>query len=354
MNIWSKVLIGLILFSSLFLFYFAMRMLRTEQVWHKAVRSYDAPLENAQKKAELAVDGDRNATPPQQGIRDLRVKLHDFMVDRGRVWKNCVPQQVDPASGLSKVAVEFPDPHRIQDKSIIYVFEEGEAGRYLGEFKVEGVAEKLVTLTPTMKLSPRQLDKIKGTRAAWLLYERMPVDRHDVFAGYDQQQLAAMMPGVPANVLDEYLRNGQDAQPDDSEDRVMNGKYERQLRDYNVYFHEMHSQIASMQDQVAAATTDLGIVQKSRDVTQKEVELRQEEIDKEIKPELEVVSAELELATAYRQQLEDKLAEVQQEVDETIKKNKELAARWTELQFESAKRLNELINRERALTNSDY
>ena len=65
-------------------------------------------------------------------------------------------------------------------------------------------------------------------------------------------------------------------------------------------------------------------------------------------------SAQPELATAYRQQLEDKLAEVQQEVDQTIKKNKELAARWTELQFESAKRLNELINRERALTNSDY
>ena len=85
------------------------------------------------------------------------------MVDRGRVWKNCVPQRVDPAIGLSVVAVEFPDPHRIQDKSIIYVFEEGEAGRYLGEFKVEAVAEKQVTLTPTMKLSPRQLDKIKGS-----------------------------------------------------------------------------------------------------------------------------------------------------------------------------------------------
>lgn len=349
MNIWSKVLLGLILLSSLFLFYFAMRMLKTEEAWQKAVQSYDKPLEDVEKKLQLAVDGDTSATPPQLGLRDLGVKLHDFMVDRGRVWKNCVPQKVDAATGQSQVAVEFPDPHRIQDKSIIYIFEEGDAGHYLGEFKVDGVAEKQITLSPTMKLSPRQLKQIAGTRAAWLLYERMPVDRHDVFAGLNQQQLAAMMPGVPADVLDQYVRNGQDAKPDEAEDRVMNGKYERQLRDYNVYFHEMHAQIASLQDQVAAATTDLAIVQKARDDTQKQVELRQNEIDKLIKPELEKVSAERDVATAYREQLEKELAQVQQEVDATIKENQKLAARWAEFQFESARRLNELIAKEQAL-----
>ncbi len=353
MNIWSKVLIGLILLSSLFLFYFAMRMLKTEEVWQKAAQSYDRPLEDAQKKAQLAIDGDTSATPPQPGIRDLEVKLHDFMVDRGRVWKNCVPQQVDPKTGLSFVGVEFPDPHRIQDKSIIYVFEEGDGGRYLGEFKVDAVAEKQVTMSPTMKLSQRQLDKIKGTRLPWLLYERMPVDRPDIFTGYDQQQLSMMMPGVPADVINEYLRNGQEAKPDDPEARVMNGKYERQLRDYNVYFHELHAQITSLQDQVAAATTDLGIVQKSRDETQKEVELRQEEIDKVIKPELAKVTAERDVASAYREQLEMQLAAVEKEVDATIERNKKLADRWTKQQFEAAQRLNELIDRERALT-KDY
>ena len=345
MNIWSKVLAGCIVFASLFTFYFATKMLSAEKNWQEAVKSYDKPLEDAAKRSQLALEGDRTATPPVPGIRDLEVAQHDLLVDRGRVWKNCIAQRVDQTTGQCAVAVESPDPHRIQDKSVVYIFEEGDSSmfRYLGEFKVAAIADKLITLEPTMKLNPRQLAKIAGTKAPWLIYERMPVDRNDLFAGFDQQQLAAMMPGVPAEVIDEYLRDGKPAQPDDPEARVMNGKYERALRDYVVFFHDLHAQIADYEVKVAAATTDLKITQDTLADTQKQVDLRQQEIDQELKPELKEVSDERELVAAQVEALQTKLAEVRAENDKTIAENKKLLAEWTKLQFAAAERLNELI-----------
>ncbi|HUY87652.1 MAG TPA: hypothetical protein VMV10_02850 [Pirellulales bacterium] len=346
MNIWSKVLAGCIVLASLFLFFFAMKMLSAEKNWQQAAKSYDKPLEDAAKRTQLALEGDRTATPPVPGIRDLEVAQHDLLVDRGRVWRNCIAQQVNPNTGQCAVAVADPDPHRIQDKSIIYVFEDGDSTtfHYLGEFKVAAIADKLITLEPTMKLSERQRKSIAGTKAPWLLYERMPVDRSDMFAGLDQQQLATLMPGVPAEVINEYFRNGKEAQPDDPEARVMNGKYERALRDYVVFFHDLHAEIASYQDKIAAATTDLKITQDTLADTQKQVDLRQEQIDKELKPELKEVSDERDLVTTQVEELQKKVAALRAENDATIAENKQLLAQWSNLQFAAAKRLNELID----------
>jgi hypothetical protein len=360
MNIWSKVLAGCVVFASLFLFYFSAKMLSAEKNWQEAVKSYDKPLESAAKRAELALEGDRTATPPALGIRDLEVKQHDVLVDRGRVW-NCIAQKVDLNTGICSVGVEQPDPHRIQDKSIVYLFEDNPANRgdttnlhYLGEFKVTGVAEKLISLEPTMKLSQRQRNNIAGTKAPWLIYERMPVDRADIFAGFDQQQLSTLMPGVPAEVINEYLRDGKESQPDDPEVRVMNGKFERALRDYVVFFHDLHSEIASYQDKVAAATTDLKITQQTLADTTKQVELRQQQIDKELKPELKEVSDERDLMLAQVDLLTKKLAEVRAENEATIAENKRLLAEWTKLQFAAAERLNELIDGAKNGRKDDY
>lgn len=350
MSIWSKVLAGCIVFASLFLFYFSTKMLVAEKNWQEAAKSYDKPLETAEKSARLALEGDRTATPPVPGIPDLEVKQHDMLVDRGRVW-NCIAQKGDPNTGACAVAVEQPDPHRIQDKSIVYLFEDNPANRgdttnlhYLGEFKVAAIAEKLISLEPTMKLSERQRKNIVGSKAPWLIYERMPVDRNDVFAGFDQQQLSALMPGVPAEVINEYLRDGKESQPDDPEARVMNGKFERALRDYVVFFHDLHAEIASYQDMIAAATTDLAITQKTLADTNKQVELRQQQIDKELKPELKEVSDERDLVLAQVDVMAKKLAEVRAENDETIAENRRLLAEWTKVQFAAAERLNELID----------
>jgi hypothetical protein len=170
------------------------------------------------------------------------------------------------------------------------------------------------------------------------------------------------MPGVPPDVLQEYLRDGTDAQPNDLADRVFNKKYERQLRDYVEYYHELNRQIASLRDQIAAAKTDEAIAKKLQADAEKEVEARTTLIEKTLKPELAEAQGELALITSHRDELQARLdgkkddngnvveKGVNQQIEEALAENKRLLAEWTSLQFAAAKRLNELIDRDTAAT----
>jgi hypothetical protein len=369
MSIWSKVLVVLIFLTSIGGLYLAAKTLRAHKNWQLAVQSYDVPLEKAEKERTLLEEGNPNATPPVPSITDLEVKLHDLMTGRGKVWRGCGVKQLKQDSlGLS-IEVPFPEPNQIQDKMVLYLFEESEPGNFIGEYKVVGIADKMIellptTLPPTKKLFDQQVQRIQGTRVPWSLYETLPTDRHDVFRGYDQAQLSQMMPGVPPDALQEYLRDGSDAQPSDPAERVVNGKYERQLRDYVFYYHEFNRQIASLRDQIAAAKTDEAIAKKLQADAEKAVASRNELIDKTLKPELAEVQGELAVITAHRDELQQKLEGkkdengkvVEKGVDEQIAEvraeNKRLLAQWTALQFAAAKRLNELIERDTAAASS--
>lgn len=364
MSIWSRVLAGLIILMSMVFFYLATKTLAAHRSWQLAVQGYDIPLEKAQKDVQAIEDGNPNATPPVPSISELEVKLHDLMTGRGKVWRGCTVKTVSPTLDLL-IEVPLPDPHQIQDKMVVYLFEESEPGNFWGEYKVTGLGEKSVqlsptTLPPTKKLLDQQKARIGATRVAWSIYETLPTDRHDVFRGYDQAQLSQMMPGVPPEVLQEYLRDGTDAQPNDPPERVFNGKYERLLRDYVVYYHELNREIASLRDQIAAAKTDEAIAKKLQADAEKEVAGRVELIDKTLKPELAEVQGERDLITEHRDSLTAKLEGkkdengnvtekgVEQRIEEARAENKRLLAEWTALQFAAAKRLNELIERDTA------
>ncbi|HEV3338937.1 MAG TPA: hypothetical protein VG125_01230 [Pirellulales bacterium] len=350
MSIWSKVLLGLIFVVSLGMFYLAVSTLAANRAWREAAKSYDAPLERARKEAAQIEEGNDSATPPVPSPSQLDVKLHDLMVGRGKVWRGCVRRNADANLQLL-VEVPVPDPHLINDKMVLYVFEEGEGGHYLGEYKVTGLAEKQVTLAPTMiPPIPKLLDQLRGRIAAsavqWSLYEKLPTDRHDVFRGYNQAQLAQAMPGVPPQVLEEFLRDGSDTQAGDAPERVIKGKYERMLRDYGVHFHELSGEIAQLRDQIAAAKTDKAIAEKLRADTEKETEARQTLIDKTLKTELAEVKQELGVITAHRDHLTEKFEAVIKLVKQTLAQNKRLLERWREIQISTAKRLNEVIEGE--------
>lgn len=96
---------------------------------------------------------------------------------------------------------------------------------YLGEFRVAEVDGSKVVVHPTAPLSEAQLAVIKsGPR--WTLYDTMPRDAHDVFEGAKPEQLQALFlamtnaaPESVAPLVDEYLRDRQDAQPTDPPER---------------------------------------------------------------------------------------------------------------------------------------
>lgn len=371
MSIWNRVLVGLIMLTSLVFLYLATKTLAAHRNWQLAVQSYDKPLENAEKESTRIIEGDSTATPPVPSISQLEVKLHGLMTGRGKVWRGCTlrKDKLNPATLEFVVEVPFPDPHQIQDKMVLYLFEDREPGFFIGEYKVTGLADKSVSLAPTVlpptkKLLDAQRAKIQGTQVTWSLYETVPTDRHDVFRGYDQAQLSQLMPGVPPQTLQEYLRDGSNAQPGDPPDRVINGKYERQLRDYVVYYHELNRQIASLRDQIAAAKTDEAIAKKLQADAEQQVASRTEVIEKMLKPELAEVQTELDVITAHRDALlarlegkkdaDGKLVEkgVSQQVEEALAENKRLLAEWMQLQVAAAERLEKLIERDTAAAGS--
>lgn len=359
MSIWSKVLAGLIVVGAGVLFYFATYTLAANRAWREAAKSYDAPLERTLKEAAQVEEGNESATPPVPSMRQLDVKLHDLMVGRGKVWRGCVVKNFSKETLQLVVEVPFPDPHLINDKMVLYLFEEGDAGRYIGEYKVTALAEKQVNLAPTMvppvpKLFKQQLDRIAGTKVAWSLYEKLPTDRHDVFRGYSQDQLAQAMPGAPPEALQEFLRDGSDAQAGDAPERTIKGKYERQLRDYGVYFHELNGQVAHLRDQIAAARTDKEFAEKLRADTEKEVQGRQTYIDQTLKTELAEAKGEQTVISEHRDNLKQKLDAVVEKVKQTLAQNKQLLKQWTEMQVGSAKRLNELIERDESAPTASY
>jgi hypothetical protein len=365
MSIWSKVLAVFIILASIAFLFLGAKTLGAHRSWQTEADKYPPLIEKAEQDIALVKDGNPSATPPVPSILDLQVKEHGLMTGRGKAWRTCTVKKLDPATlGLS-IEVPFPEPHQIQDKMVIYLFEESGPGNFMGEFKVTAIAEKMVVLAPTtMPPTPKMLEQLKarigGTKVTWSLYETLPTDRHDVFRGYDQAQLAQMMPGVPPQVLQEYLRDGTDAQPNDPPDRVFNKKYERELRDYVEYYHELNRQISSLRDQIAAAKTDEAIAKKLQADAEKEVEARITLIEKTLKPELAEAQGELALITAHRDELQSKLdgkkdengtlieKGVNQQIEDALAENKRLLAEWTRLQFAAAKRLNELIDRDTA------
>lgn len=344
MNIYGKVLIGVILVAGLGMFYLATRNLKAHQEQMSRAQQIQQQLESVQAENEILREGGSLAGQDIPGIRKLRVGLNGLLVDRGRVWSGAQRDQVDPQTGSVGVTVPKADPNSpltVQDKMVLYLFEDIQGGVYLGEFKVEGVADAQVQLTPTMSLSPRQVQRIVGSQATWSLYERMPADRHTLFAGMDQAALANWMPNVPPAVLEQYVRDGQEARPDDPPDRVEDGKYVRPLHDYAVGFRELHRHISELNDEIEAAKIDMAFAEATRDNTTRQIELRQAEIDQKLQPELAEVHAERDMIKAHHEALVARLAAVEAEIDQRLADTKKLAEEWTAMQLDAARQIDE-------------
>ncbi|HVC99134.1 MAG TPA: hypothetical protein VND64_36055 [Pirellulales bacterium] len=349
MSIWSKILVGFIFLASLGLMYTAARSLKSHKNWMTAGQSYEKPLLNSARQSEILQEGDVTTDPPTPGIRDLGVRLHSLMVDRGRVWQG-VMTAFQPDTGLMAVKIDNLEKDQLQEKTLLYVFAAPEAGGYLGEFSVLGIADTTLGLTPAMQLLKEknfnEVERIANARQSPLtIYERMPSDRHlvDLF-GNNKDALAAWLQGLPPKVADEYARDGQPAGPDDPLDHVINGKYVRQLRDYEVYFHELHAQSFKLKDDIAVATTDKAIAERTRDDTLRQVQQRKDEKEKKLEPEFAEVSAERDLIAKHLAALEARLAEVAKEEADLLAEIEARNKEWTDLQTRAAERLNELID----------
>ncbi len=321
MNIWNKVLLGLIFVVSLAFFYFALQTLKVHKYWKTSVQKHEAKITQLPDEIEQLKYG----RDGQSGLKAVRTELYKYLIARSRVWRGCKPEKViNPQTGEVQIAIETEGPHGIDNRMTLFVFEETpqtEGGRYLGEFKVQAVAEKGIGLAPAMQLTAEQLARLTQTQGTLTLCELMPADSHELMTALGEEALRKQL---PPSVVDEYLNDGKEGQL-------------RQLRDYDVLLKVYDHKRAVLTELEESVTRQKTFVETSLADAKVQVDFRKKQID-QFEQDLKRMHQERDAALAYQKSLETELASRQAKIDELIKKNRAMAASIAKMQEEAAAR----------------
>ncbi|HOM17989.1 MAG TPA: hypothetical protein PLQ00_11715 [Thermoguttaceae bacterium] len=370
MSIWNKVLLGFIFLLSLGFFYMAARTLKTHQVWRESAQKYEqairqtlkGPLSSEEISGEMLGLVAKGTLSPynetiqeilqeteavregeQKSLRSLRAALDRELFMRGRVWRDVRPAKrpTEPnEKGEFELMVDMAsEQHQLTDKMVLYLFEEKlaqDGGRYLGEFRVSGVGGKQVTLNPAKKMDQEEYNRLVKSSGPWVIYERLPMDRHDLFEGLSEQDLKAMMPSA----YQEILRHGQPAKADDPPECVVDGKYQRPLIDFALALNHAHIRRSQLIDLKKAAERDKEMIDKALAVAQaqqKVYEQQKEEAEKALKQ----MESERNAAAAHLKEVEERLAANQAEIQKTIDQIQNLTRQIARIQLEVSRKIEE-------------
>ena len=170
-----------------------------------------------------------------------------------------------------------------------------------------------------------------------MLYELMPVDRHNAFTDLPEDERKAML---PERSLVEYNRDGQGAASDDPKECVVNGKYQRRLRDYKEIFKTCHSERTLFVDLYEALTRDEQYLKDALADAQRQLQFAEQEVAL-TKTDWTVAKKEQKAVIDHQAILESRLAGLQQLVTQRIKENLTIAAEIAKIQLNAARRIDE-------------
>lgn len=372
MSIWNKVLLGLIFVTSLVYMYMAARTLQTHKTWREASQRQEKQLEDLDEQIEKTLHAfSEQEVIAEMGIEQLRQELFAVLIDRGRVWNNCEPEQIMAETGAVRVKTDFPDEdnlpgrHGIHEKTILYVFEEADVeaplnqagGRYLGEFRVTEVADGLVGMEPAMRMDQRELKRLAESRGPWSLYEVLPYDSHKIVRKMDKDYLQRVL---PETVASEYVFDGRPmtrakAEELGLEGRIVNekgedvadgeeGAYVRDLRDYGILFSVFHRERTLWYDQRDSAEADKKYAEAAVADAKRQVEFREVEVAG-LRRDLAQIRHEMGAIVAHRKAIEGKLAELGQSSAELAANNRSIASQIAQVQMEAQRRIDERTQR---------
>ena len=347
MSIWNKVLAWMVAVTAVAFFYLAGRTLETHAYWQKTQRNFEQAIEKVQRNNVNLEEGQ----PGQAGIRQVKLELASLLADRRRIWANCDPKvKADRQNNTAEVTVTIdkPDPHGIAENTVLYAFQDAEVqkrGRYLGEFKVTKVAGKDATLVPASALTTPELDRLAVAKGPWVLYNVVPHDSHEAFADVSDENKKAML---PAGVLEEYLKDGKPAGKDDPPDRVVDGKYVRPIRDYQVLFDNDVENRTVMDQRLKATQQDTNLLKDALAQAEKQQKACEADVAG-AKEELTKIAGERTLVVDLSKAIQQKLEEVQSGISKLLEKNQAMAGRIAKQQLEAARRIDQ---RTRAMAQS--
>jgi hypothetical protein len=341
----SKVLIGLIIFASLPLLVLSMLVLGAHRNWRDPATKAEAEVAQLRQKSYETEEG-------PEGIRAHRNLIFPLTVGRGHVWK-AVRQAVNPQAGFIDVALPEGGGTQMSKESAVFAFEDARnaegaltSSKYLGEFRIvdlapDGRGARLQPVHPNLPLP------IVQSNENWALYENMPVDNFDSFAGLDDQQLAAIL---PAATVADYRKHGKRADANDPPDRVVEGSYVRMLRDYDTHFREVDRQRAVVVDGIAVAQNDIAQMTAAQAEVEKNIASFQTE-KANLTKERDLMVAERDQVQQYQQSLEARLANGRKEIARLLELNKQLSEQLATRQRSAAARIDQAIGTRQASRN---
>ncbi len=273
---WTQVvLVACILVAAAGVLYTTTKTAATHEKLRAGIPRLEKQLADLRERNRLLWQG----TDSQTGIRQLEQRLKIVSRERGRVWRAVQPADPLDPQGQISVKVPRPTPHGLAPDTVVFAFETGQPNpaspadgpQYLGEFRVTAVQQDGAQLEPTQLLDEQSALRLQQSQGPWSLYETMPADRHKLFAGLSAEELRQLLP-EPS--VQEYLRHGQPATPDDDQQDVIgldqDGQrvdldqpaavvqrvYDRPLRDYAYLCSELAAQRVLILAQIRAVTED--------------------------------------------------------------------------------------------------
>ena len=303
-----------------------------------------------------------------EGVRTLEEKVRLGTRLRGRLWTDAEPGGVDPQSGEVTVSIENPSPLGIEDGALLVVFEQGppspnapaDGAQYLGEFRVVGLGDQQVTLSPVKEFDQREADRLINSRGPWVLHETMPVDDPSLFTTGEKTKVQPrseeeLRTLIPDAVVEEYLREGTPWTTDDGDetkqgfdeddlpvgpedwDRAVTFLYRRQLRDYSASFQELAREKIELLSDIQAIEADNAKLAAALEGA-KQLQAYREETGRKLRNDLGGVQRDLQAISDHLAAVARQAEKAEMLLTQTLAANTQLAADLTAAQQAAAGR----------------
>ncbi len=342
---WTQlVLVLFVFFAATGFMFLGAETLRIHKNLRSGIAKREDDIARLKKQNEELLRG----VGDQPGIETLDHRLQIITRERGRVWRGVVPAGQVDQQGVVPVNIAQPTPHGLEQGAILYAFEAGnpnttnpdEGAQYLGEFRVTEAIPGGATLEPVLLIDNRTGERLASSQGPWSLYETMPIDRHQLFSGFNEEQLRGMLP--PQSV-DEYLRHGTEATPDDDQWHVTgldeNGErvgpeqmsdavkrlYDRTLRDYAFIFNELNGvKVVALARQQAVREDNAKLV-AALESAEETSNFRKRQIS-ELDQDLAGMKQDLAAITAHRDAVLNLLGHFQERIEGYVAANSAFAS----------------------------
>jgi len=374
------VLVELLLISTFGFFLLAAETLRINAVLRSQVRKIQKDVDTVEAQNTALKEGstdqgivgqlsnldppvkvtkDSEGTEKLDSFADLDHKLLLITRERGRVWRGVKRSGQPDQTGAVKIT--GPQPSNLKAETVVYLFDDGapqppagnqpRGAQFLGQFAVTQVTPQGATLQSVLTMDPVVWRRLATSPGNWIIYDSMPIDRHQILAGKPDAELKQKL---PAKSFSEYSRDGKPATADEEKtnpNRVIGfdaeGKqlapadmakatkkvYQRRLRDYASEFDDLTRRRLVMLTDIDAINKDIERLKAAQDVAKKIQAYREDERTK-LTSDLAGVTKERDAIQQLVDKIKKQIARANQLTEDLLQRNAQMAEQLNRRELE--------------------